>query len=280
MRAKVPGLYYNRFFISRADREEILSWLGTVHPIWENRYSENNPPPEGETQRQLLRPVYWLGNWQFACLNYYHPPKGVKNRCVRAEPFPAPLARLVTKIEGIARRMYYGDEMPEKWHLNTCLLNFYGSRIIEEAQGEVKRIDTARVGEHKDFEPGPVASLSLGERAMFQFVASQQRGERDGVILQQWLDDGSLQMFGGHRWKSQLFHRVQRVDRREGILFPVNVEGFETRRLNFTFRYVPDEHIVPYSQLPAPARADVRGYMKELGKHSPYFAQELAQEKR
>jgi hypothetical protein len=79
VRAKVPGLYYNRFFISRADREEILSWLGTVHPIWENRYSENNPPPEGETQRQLLRPVYWLGNWQFACLNYYHPPKGVKS---------------------------------------------------------------------------------------------------------------------------------------------------------------------------------------------------------
>lgn len=193
---------------------------------------------------------------------------------MRAEPFPPPLAKLVSKIEGIARRMYFGDEMPPKWHLNTCLLNFYGSRV----EGG-KKTDTARVGEHKDFEPGPVASLSLGERAMFQFVSSSQRGERDSVILQQWLDDGSLQIFGGHRWKSQFFHRVQRVDRRDGILFPVNVEGFETRRLNFTFRYVPDEHILPFAMLPARARADVRGYMKALAKNSKFFAQELAKEK-
>ncbi|MDR3606037.1 MAG: alpha-ketoglutarate-dependent dioxygenase AlkB [Oligoflexia bacterium] len=271
---KIPGLYYNRFFVSAADRREILEWLSGIYPIWEYRYSENNPPHPGETQRQLLRPVYWLGNWQFACLNYYHPPKGIHNRCVRAEPFPAPLLKLVKKIEGIARKMYSGRDMPEKWHLNTCLLNFYGSRVIQDEDGE-KRIDTARVGEHKDFEPGPVASISLGERAMFQFVSSQQRGERDGVVLQQWLDDGSLQIFGSHRWKNQLFHRVQRVDRREGILFPVNVEGFETRRLNFTFRYVPDEHIVPYSSLPAKARDDVRGYMQALAKNSEFFEQEL-----
>ncbi len=250
-----------------------MAWLAQIHPIWENRFSENNPPPEGEAQRQLLRPVYWLGNWQFACLNYYHPPHGVKNRCVRAEPFPAPLARLIAKIEAIARKLYQGTEMPEKWRLNTCLLNFYGSRLVEG-----KKIDTARVGEHKDFEPGPVASISLGERAMFQFVSSTQRGARDGVILQQWLDDGSLQIFGGHRWKSQFFHRVQRVDKREGILFPVNVDGFETRRLNFTFRYVPEEHIVHYAQLPAPARSDVRGYMQSLARNSSFFAQELAKE--
>jgi DNA oxidative demethylase len=269
---RIPGLYYNRYFISMADRQEILDWLGSIHPIWENRYSEHNPPPPGEEQRQLLRPVYWLGNWQFACLNYYHPPKGVLHRCIRAEPFPAPLARLVTKIEGIARRMYAGPDLPERWHLNTCLVNFYGSRI--ETDG--KKTDTARVGEHKDFEPGPVASLSLGERAMFQFVSSSGRGERDGVVSQQWLDDGSLQIFGGSRWKSQLFHRVQRVDRREGHSFKVNVSNFETRRLNFTFRYVPVEHITPYSTLPANSRGDVRNYMEELAKNSKFFAKELS----
>src|SRR4051812_31237076 len=79
---KMYGLYYNPKFISHAEREEILAWLSGLHPIWDERYSKSNPPPAGKTQRRLLRPVYWLGNWQFACLNYYHPPKGILNRCV------------------------------------------------------------------------------------------------------------------------------------------------------------------------------------------------------
>jgi hypothetical protein len=72
---------------------------------------------------------------------------------------------------------------------------------------------------------------------------------------------------------------VQRVDRREGISFPLNVEGFETRRLNFTFRYVPDEHVVPYASLPRTARDDTRRYMQELAQHSAFFERELNQEK-
>jgi alkylated DNA repair dioxygenase AlkB len=268
--AHAPGLYYNRAFVSPRDRAEILAWLGTIHPIWEERYSKHNPPPPGEKQRLLLRPVYWLGNWQFACLDYYHPPKGVHNRCVRAEPFPAVLQGMVARIEERARRMYVGADMPKGWRLNTCLVNFYGSRI----EGG-KSVDTARVGEHKDFEPGPVASVSLGERAIFQFVSSRARGARDAVVLQQWLDDGSLQIFGGKRWKSQFFHRVQRVDRRGGHEFAVNVEGFRTRRLNFTFRYVPEEHIVRFKDLPPPLRADVEPYVRELSRFSGFFAKEL-----
>jgi alkylated DNA repair protein (DNA oxidative demethylase) len=264
------GLYYNPRFITAPVRAEILAWLSTLHPIWEQRYSKHNPPPDGKEQRQLLRPVYWIGNWQFACLDYYHPPKGIQNRCVRAEPFPPVLAKLVAHIEGMARQMFRGPEMPERWHLNTCLVNYYGSRIENG-----KKIDTARVGEHKDFEPGPVASISLGERALFQFVASRRPGSRDAVVLQQWLDDGSLQIFGGDKWKKHLFHRVQRVDRREGHRFQMNVENFETRRINFTFRYVPDEHIVRYAKLPSPLSEDVRGYMEKLARHSKYFAQEL-----
>jgi DNA oxidative demethylase len=266
-----PGLYYNRSFLTKGDREEILAWLETIHPIWENRFSDHRPLPEGETQRQLLRPVYWLGNWQFACLDYYRPPKGVLHRCVRAEPFPPVLARLIKKVEGMARRMFVGKDMPKGWHLNTCLVNYYGSRLENG-----KRIDTARVGEHKDFEPGPVASISLGERAIFQFVSSNKPGERTGVVAQQWLDDGSLQLFGGDRWKKQLFHRVQRVDKRSGHIFPIHVENFEPRRLNFTFRYVPDEHVFPYASLPADVRKDVRDYMKQLAKHSDFFAREYA----
>ena len=264
------GIHYDRGFISLDARGQILDWLSTIHPLWEERYSAHNPPPPGKEQRRLLRPVYWLGNWQFACLNYYHPPKGVQNRCVRAEPFPPVLQKLVAKAEQIARRMYRGPDLPKGWHLNTCLVNLYGNRI----EGD-KRVDCARVGEHKDFEPGPVASISLGERAMFQFVKSTRVGEADSVVLQQWLDDGSLQIFGGERWKNHLFHRVQRVDKRGGHRFDFAVDNFETRRLNFTFRYVPDQHVVPYAKLPAVLRSDIRPYLETLAAHSDFFRREL-----
>lgn len=264
------GLYYERDFVAPRDRTEILGWLATIHPIWERRYPTARPLPPGRTQRWLLRPVYWLGNWQFACLDYYHPPRGILHRCVRAEPYPPVLARLVARAENIARRLYLGPEMPAGWHLNTCLVNFYGSRLEDG-----RRIDTARVGEHKDFEPGPVASLSLGARALFQFVSGARTREPSGIVFQQWLDDGSLQIFGGNRWKRQLFHRVQRVDRKGGA-FDLHTEGFVTRRVNFTFRYVPDEHIVPYGDLPADAADDVREYVERLARHSAFFRQALA----
>ncbi len=268
---RVPGLHYDAGFLSRAARAELVSWLSTLHPIWENRFSDVRPLPPNETQRRLLRPVYWLGNWQFACLDYYRPPHGVWDRCVEAEPFPRQLRTLVNEMEARARGMFRGPELPERWHLNTCLVNFYGARL----EGG-KWIDTARVGEHKDFEPGPVASLSLGERALFQFVTSSRPGERDEVVEQQWLDDGSLQLFGGDRWKLRTFHRVQRVDTKGGHRFQVNVSDFETRRINFTFRYVPDEHVVPYAKLSEQAQRDVEGSMKQLAVRSPFFARALA----
>ncbi len=264
------GHHYDPAFLSSAEHDAIVRWLGTLHPLWENRFSDFRPPPEGQTQRRLLRPVYWLGNWQFAALDYYRPPQGLKDRCVRAEPFPPLLAKLVRKIEVIARDMFVFPDLPHGLKLNTCLINFYGRR----KDGE-KWVDTARVGEHKDFEPGPVASLSLGERALFQFVESRRPGERDGVVLQQWLDDGSLQIFGGSKWKSRTFHRVQRVDQREGWAFKLQVADFETRRVNFTFRYVPDEHVVPYAKLSVEAKRDVAGYMATLAEHSGFFAREL-----
>ncbi|MBS2032645.1 MAG: alpha-ketoglutarate-dependent dioxygenase AlkB [Deltaproteobacteria bacterium] len=270
-RADARAHLYDPKFVTPSDRAEIVAWLQSIFPLWEQRYSAHHPPPKGQPQRALLRPVYWLGNWQFACLDYYRPPKGIWNRCVKAEPFPPVLARLVAEIERRARTRFRGEDLPDGWHLNTCLVNLYGSRV----EGE-KRIDTARVGEHKDFEPGPVASVSLGERALFQFVSSKRPGERDAVALQQWLDDGSLQVFGGARFKDQLFHRVQRVDHRTGSVFALNVADFETRRVNFTFRYVPDAHVIPYAKLPADDAEDVRGYMEQLAKHSAFFARELA----
>jgi alkylated DNA repair protein (DNA oxidative demethylase) len=265
------GHHYFPGYLKPRDREQLLTWLTALRPIWEQRYSTRRAPPEGQTQRELLRPVYWLGNWQFACLDYYRPPRGLHNRCVAAEPFPEVLARLVADTERRIAKLFPRKDIPAGYRLNTCLVNFYGAR----QQGE-KWVDTARVGEHRDFEPGPVASLSIGERALFQFVRSRRIGEREAPIVAQWLDDASLQIFGGGFFKDKVFHRVQRVDKREGFALPPDIEGFRTRRINFTFRYVPTEHVTPFAQLSKEAREDVRGYMEELAKSSPFFEKALA----
>jgi DNA oxidative demethylase len=258
-------------YVAAPARAKIMHFLDELRPIWEFRFAVDRPPPRGELQRRLLRPVYWLGNWQFACLDYYRPPKGVHERCVAAEPFPLVLADIVKDVEARARRAFPREYVPRGWHLNTCLVNLYGDRL---EQG--RWVDSARVGEHRDFEPGPVASLSLGERALFQFVPRRRAGERAPPVLTQWLDDGALQLFAGPLYKDRLLHRVQRVDERAGVYLPPAIEGFRTRRVNFTFRYVPDEHVVPFERLSPKPRADVRPYVTELAQTSAFFARALA----
>lgn len=260
------GLFYQFPFVNRQERAQILSWLETLHPLWEMRFSEHKPPPPGDEQRPLLRPVYWLGNWQFACLDYYHPPQGILHRCLRAEPYPAFLQKQVDRMEFIARKRFPKNFIPEKWHLNTCLINFYGSRLEDG-----KWVDRARVGEHKDFEPGPVASMSFGDRAFFQFVNGKSTLKDENIVLSQWLEDSSLQLFAGEKWKERTFHRVQRVEdkRRENLGPPI--EGFQTRRINFTFRYVPEEHIHQLSELPPELQQDISPYLQTLAQNSSYF---------
>ena len=108
------------------------------------------------------------------------------------------------------------------------------------------------------------------------------RGDAPRVddYAQRWLDDGSLLIFGGEQWKNRTLHRVQRVDRRAGMRFHFPVEGFETRRVNFTLRFVPEEHVVPFAKLAPQARDDVRRYVAELAKHSSFFRRELERETR
>src|SRR5690606_4366546 len=93
------------------------------------------------------------------------------------------------------------------------------------------------------FEPGPVGSLSLGERAFFQFVNGKSTLGDENLVFSQWLEDSSLQIFAGDKWKNRTFHRVQRVESRLNQIIGPEIEGFKTRRINFTFRYVPEEHI-------------------------------------
>lgn len=265
------GILYETQVLKTSERKALLQDLENLHPIWEERYSKHNPPPAGAAQRRLLRPVYWLGNWQFACLNYYHPPKGIENRCVRAEAYPESLEGYVRQIEEKVREHYTDRDLPRGWKLNTCLVNYYGSSLVDG-----KWQDVARVGEHKDFEPGPVASLSFGERALFQFVASESKATTSQVRLQMWLEDNSLQIFGGDLWKKKLFHRVQRVETKGSYHFGPKMPDYQTRRINLTFRYVPEEHIQPFHRLPQGLQQDVLPYMEELAMHSKHFKDALA----
>lgn len=271
LQSQYQNLIYQPSSITRQQKTQILNYLSTLHPIWEMRYSKNNPPPADQQQRRLLRPVYWLGNWQFACLNYYHPPKGIYHRCVSAEPYPEVLRTLVDSIERLIKEKFDPKDIPRGWKLNTCLINFYGDQITPEG----RRVDCARVGEHKDFEPGPVASVSFGDRALFQFVESRGTQSQSHVVLQQWLEDSSLQVFGGEKFKKKLFHRVQRVEKKGTPNFALNVSDFETRRINFTFRYVPDEHILPFYKLPTDNQEDTLEYMEKLALHSDFFKKHL-----
>lgn len=268
--SQYQNLIYQPNFISKSEKQQILDYLAQLYPIWEMRYSESNPPPQNEGNRQLLRPVYWLGNWQFACLNYYHPPQGIQNRCVKAEDYPSVLQKIVNETEHIVHQKFSPKDVPEKWHLNTCLINFYGNKIQDS-----KKIDCARVGEHKDFEPGPVVSISFGERALFQFVKSSGKDQKSNVILQQWLDDSSVQIFGGDKFKKQLFHRVQRVEDKGYIFKNLNTTNFETRRINFTFRYVPTEHIKPFSKFPENLKHDIQAYVHELANKSDFWQKQI-----
>ena len=103
---KNHNLIYKPTYITAAEKNEIVSYLESLYPIWEMRFSPSNPPPVGEGNRSLLRPVYWLGNWQFACMNYYHPPKGIENRCVEAENYPPVIAKIVRKIEALVHENF------------------------------------------------------------------------------------------------------------------------------------------------------------------------------
>ncbi len=261
-----PGAHYEPKFIDDADRTELTAWLETLSPIWEDRHPDRRALRPGQKTRRLLRPVYWLGGWQFACLNYFHPPDHVDDRVVAAEPFPPVLARLVGRIEKMAREVY--TEFPEGWKLNTCLINFYGLTLRDG-----RWIDTARVGGHRDYEPGPMASLSLGARARFQF-ATRHRGPADeDVVAEQWLADSSMLLFGTPRLKSELYHRIPRVERAGDWDFPIPLDDFKVRRVNFTFRYVPDSNIVALGELGEVARLDIDRYVAELARHSPFWAE-------
>lgn len=267
---KTPGVIHEDRFILKPESEALSAWLETLHPLWEERHGDERGLRQGQTKRRLLRPVYWLGGWQFACLNYYNPPEYVDERVVAAEPFPDVLRSIVERVEKRTRDTLSPEDIPSGWHLNTCLINLYG--LVRRGE---RWVDVGRVGGHHDSEPGPVASLSLGARARFQFATKARGHEDEDIVLEHWLKDRSLLVFGSPKWKKDVFHRVPRVARQDHYVFNLPVEDFRIRRVNFTLRYVPPEHIVPFNQLSAEAHGKVRRYVETLAQEAPFFARAL-----
>ena len=60
------GLIYDPDFIDREARAELRAWLAEQHPLWEDRHAPGHAGRDGQKRRRLLRPVIWLGGWQFA----------------------------------------------------------------------------------------------------------------------------------------------------------------------------------------------------------------------
>jgi hypothetical protein len=50
------------------------------------------------------------------------------------------------------------------------------------------------------------------------------------------------------------------------------VPAFETRRINFTFQYVPNQDWVDFKDLSSEKRADILPYVQELSVRSPFLS--------
>ena len=61
----------------------------------------------------------------------------------------------------------------------------------------------------------------------------------------------------------------------EREIFDLNTPDFETRRLNFTFRYVPREHVQKLSRFPKLQQEDLHPYIQNLSLRSDFFKELL-----
>ena len=267
---EVPGFSYLPGFITPAEGVELLRYFGSLKPLWESRHAGGDAARAGATSRRLTRPVYWLGAWQFACLGYYALPNHTTEKCLRAEPFPevmtSVLQRLAPKLSA------HQDATEQGQAPNTCLINYYGSELTKDRTGRSQPVDYARLRMHRDGEPGPVVMFSIGRPGLFEFVDGARPDESE---LSLWLQDRSVVLFSGPRFKDHLYHRVTRVLHGETKAMPTVLEGFKLMRVSVSFRSVPEADIKSLREFSAPAQAKVHGYVEQLAQSSPHFRAQL-----
>ncbi len=249
-------------FVTREERVVVKAWLSSTHPVWEKRWLATSGDP---ILHQLPRPILWLGSWQFAALFDNRPSRAAVATAIRAEPFPPVLAGWVARIESRVRARTVLADLPTGWALTACLVHLCGDRVEPDGRRE----DRAPVQAHRAREQGPVASVSLGERALLEFI------DKGGRVTQQsWLNDGDLAVFDGPRHNEDARHRIANVERRSGHRFPVGMDDFDTRRVEFTFRFVPAAHVTPWWTLPEADRELIIPYIDALAEGNAWWRQE------
>jgi hypothetical protein len=61
------------------------------------------------------------------------------------------------------------------------------------------------------------------------------------------------------------------VEKKKSIQFNDHLEDYETRRINLTFRYVPEEYIYPLEKFPKEKIDDIKTYLEKLANHSSFW---------
>ena len=267
---EVPGFSYLPGFITEAERQALLTYFGSIKPLWESRYVGDQSARTGSGSRRLTRPVYWLGAWQFACLGYYAAPDHLREKCLRAEAMPPEMSGILERLAPKLSGHQTADELGKA--PNTCLINYYGSELFRDSTGRMQPRDYARLKMHRDGEPGPVVMFSLGQPAQFEFVDAE---KPETPELSMWLQDRSVVLFSGPRFKDHLYHRVTRVLHGKGPLLNTALENFRLRRISVSFRSVPESHIQSLREFSADKQSQVRGYVEQLALSSAHFRNEL-----
>ncbi len=263
-----PGFTYFPHFISKEEGAELIAYFDALLPLWEHRHRGGAHARSGGGARRLTRPVYWLGAWQFACLGYYAEPEHREDRCVRAEPFPSVMDRILDRLrEPLAQ--WHGEAPPEAPAElpNTCLINYYGREV-----GQGVPVDFARLRMHRDGEPGPVIMFSIGQPGLLEFLDPERSPEPE---LGVWTRHRSVTILSGPEFKDRLYHRIVRVRSGREPELKSRLDNFEVRRVSVSFRYVPDALISDLGQLPEERREQVRGYVEQLAEESEHFRAQL-----
>ena len=233
-----PCYVYEPGFIDARARGEILAWLATLVPLWELRYSTRRPLPPGRAAapaapagvlaRQLAVRVPGLLRAAAA-----DPRRRGRRRAVPAGARPA----------GRPDRAPRPRRLPAARRAAALAAQHLPGQLLRrpDRRRPRGRCRAGRRAPRLRARPGRHRCRSASARGS----SSCARGAPDAPpVRTEWLEDGSLQVFGGPRWKDDLLHRVQRVDDKHALDLPPAIAGFRTRRVNFTFRYVPDEHVV------------------------------------
>ncbi|MBW1878818.1 MAG: alpha-ketoglutarate-dependent dioxygenase AlkB [Deltaproteobacteria bacterium] len=258
----MSGFSYLPRFIGVDEARTLVDYFAGLHPLWEKRFADGHRSRRGATGR-LTRPVYWLGAWQFAALGYYAEPEHLVDKCVRAEPLPPVMTRILERLR--PELVPHGDDGPLP---NTCLINYYGHQPKRDGKPP---LDFARLRMHRDAEPGALVMFSVGQPAQFEFVYPKAATPEHSL----WVRHRSVVIFSGPGYKDRLYHRVTRVRYGQEPVLGAQLEDFTVRRISVSFRHVPERYIYDLGELGDRARAIALSHVEALAAHSEHFQRQL-----